>query len=76
MTVRTTVDVPQELHDTLRRRAEQTGKSIRALVIAAIEQVYGEPKKGAYVTGPLVTGPGRLGPSFPKDENPHTQVFS
>ena len=65
MTVRTTIDVPRELHDALRARAEQTGTSIRSLVIGAIE-----PKKGAYVTGPLVTGPGKLGPSFPQDENP------
>jgi hypothetical protein len=70
------VDVPQELHDTLRRRADQTGTSIRALVIVAIERAYGEPKKGAYVRGPLVTGRGKLGPSFPKDENPHDLVFS
>jgi hypothetical protein len=28
------------------------------------------------VTGPLVTGPGKLGPAFPEDENPHDLVFS
>jgi hypothetical protein len=76
MKVRTTVDIPGELHDKLRRRAEQTGNSIRSLVIVAIEQVYSEPKKGAYVTGPLVKTTGELGPDFPVDENPHDLVFS
>jgi hypothetical protein len=28
-----------------------------------------------YVTGPLVTGSGKLGPDFPDDENPHDLVF-
>lgn len=76
MQVRTTVDIPGELHDKLRRRAEQTGVSIRSLVIGAIEQVYREPKKGAYVTGPLVKATGKLGPACPIDENPHDLVFS
>jgi len=75
MAVRTTVDIPEPLHDRLRLRAERSGASIRALIIRAIEQVYTERKKGDYVTGPLVTGPGKLGPSFPKDENPHDLVF-
>lgn len=76
MAVRTTVDIPEPLHDRLRLRAERSGASIRALIIRAIEQVYSERKKGDYVTGPLVTAPGKLGPSFPKDENPHDLVFS
>lgn len=76
MQIRTTVDIPSELHDKLRRRAEGTGTSIRSLVIQAIEQVYAEPKKGAYVMGPLITGPRKLGPNFPVDENPHDLVFS
>jgi hypothetical protein len=76
MPIRTTIDVPEPLHERLRRRAEQSGTSIRALVIRAIEQVYSEGGKGSYVTGPLITGPGKLGPKFPKDENPHDLVFS
>ena len=76
MAVRTTVDIPEPLHDLLRDQAERSGVSIRALVIRAIEQTYSEGKKGIYVTGPLIAGPGRLGPSFPKDENPHDLVFS
>jgi len=76
MAVRTTIDIPEPLHDRLRHRAERSGTSIRALVIRAIEQVYREGGKGAHVTGPLITGPGKLGPNFPKDENPHDLVFS
>jgi 3-methyladenine DNA glycosylase Mpg len=76
MAVRTTVDIPEPLHDRLRVRAERSGSSIRALIIRAIEQVYSENKKGDYVTGALVTGPGKLGPAFPEDENPHDLVFS
>jgi len=76
MTIRTTVDIPGPLHDKLRHRAEQSGTSIRALVIRAIEQAYSVEKRGGYVTGPLVAGPGKLGPAFPEDENPHDLVFS
>jgi len=76
MAVRTTVDIPEPLHDRLRLRAERSGASIRSLIVRAIQQAYSEPKKGDYVTGPLVTGPGKLGPAFPEDENPHDLVFS
>lgn len=61
---------------SLRMRAERSGTSIRALIIRAIEQTYNEGKKTGYVTGPLITGPGQLGPDFPVDENPHDFVFS
>jgi hypothetical protein len=54
------VDIPDPLHDRLRQRAERSATSIRALVIRAIEQVYGESGKKSYVTGPLVAGPGKL----------------
>lgn len=76
MAVRTTVDIPEPLHDRLRQRAAQSGSSIRSLIVRAIEQAYSEPKRGACVTGSLVTGPGKLGPAFPRDENPHDFVFS
>jgi hypothetical protein len=76
MAVRTTVDIPEPLHDRLRERAERSGTSIRSLIVRAIEQVYVEPRRGEYVTGPLITRPGKLGPAFPENENPHDLVFS
>ncbi len=76
MAVRTTIDVPQHMHDKLRHRAQQSGTSIRALIVRAIEQTYRDRKSGPYVTGPLVRGRGKLGAAFPRDENPHDLVFS
>ena len=76
MAIRTTVDIPEPLHDVLRHRAAQSGTSMRALIIRALEETYTSRRKGAYVTGPFVKGKGKLGPAFPKDENPHDLVFS
>lgn len=76
MAVRTTVDIPAPLHELLRRRAEQSGTSIRALIVQAIEQAYGNHKRSRRVTGPLISRSGKRGPAFPTDENPHPFVFS
>ena len=76
MAIRTTVDIPEPLHDRLRRRAEDTGTSMRTLIVQAIEQTYPGPKKGRPVTGPLIRGTGKRGPLYPTDENPHDLVFS
>jgi hypothetical protein len=76
MAVRTTVDIPEHLHQILRERARRSNVSMRSLIIQALEQTYREKKKGRYVTGPLITGPFKRGPLYPKDENPHDLVFS
>ena len=76
MSVRTTVDIPESLHETLRHRAEASGSSIRSLIVRALEQVYTDSKKGKYMSGPPLRGSGKLGPEFPQDENPHDFVFS
>jgi hypothetical protein len=76
MAIRITIDIPERLHDRLRARAARSGVSIYSLMLQAIEQAYGEPGKGARLKGPLVTGRGKLGPAFPKDENPHDLVSS
>jgi hypothetical protein len=76
MAVRTTVDIPEPLHDRLRRRAESSGASIRSLIVSAVEQAYADSGKKEPVTGPLVRGRGKLGERFPEDENPHDLVFS
>jgi len=75
MAIRTTVDIPEPLHDRLRRRAENAGTSIRRLIVRALEQVYQDPGKGEPVTGPLVHLAGKRGPRFPLDENPHELIL-
>jgi hypothetical protein len=76
MAVRTTVDIPEPLHDRLRQRAERSGASIRSLIVRAIEETYAPPKKGRRVTGPLIPAKGKRGPRYPKDENPYDLIFS
>jgi hypothetical protein len=76
MAVRTTVDIPEHLHDTLSERAKALGTSIRALIIRAIEDAYRPPRTGKMVTGPFIKGPSNPGPEFPTDENPHDLAFS
>jgi hypothetical protein len=78
MAIRTTVDIPEPLHEALRHRATQSGTSMRALIIRALEQSYSTPSKGAYVTGPMIKRKrgAKLGPLFPTDENPHDLIFS
>jgi hypothetical protein len=76
MPVRTTIDIPEPLHDRLRDRAERSGASIRSLIVRAIEQTYPGSTKGRPVTGPLIRGGGKRGPQYPTDENPHDVVFS
>ena len=60
------------LPERLSLRAERSGASIHSLIVRAIEQVYTKHDRGEYVTGPLVTGPGNLGPAFPDDEDPQS----
>jgi hypothetical protein len=76
MPVRTTVDIPEPLHELLRHKAEESGTSIRSVIVRAIEQVYKEPGKRRKLTGPIIHGTGKFGPAFPGDENPHDLVFS
>jgi hypothetical protein len=75
MTIRTTIVIPEPLHEELRRRALETGTSMRRLIIQALEQTYAAPRKGKPVTRPLIRKAGRRGPRFPIDENPHDLVI-
>ncbi len=76
MAVRTTVDIPEPLHDRLRQRAEHTGVSVRSLILTAIELAYPGAAAGRPVTGPLVRRAGKRGRLYPADENPHELVLS
>jgi len=75
MAVRTTVDIPEPLHEALRRRAENTGTSVRSLIVRAIEQTYSPSREGKLVTGPFLRLSGKPGPRFPTDENPHDLIL-
>ena len=76
MAIRTTVDIPEPLHQSLRLKAEQSRTSIRALIVSAIEQTYGPGTKSRYVITPPVKTKRKLGPKLPAAENPHNLVFS
>ena len=76
MNIRTTVDIPAELHGRLRQQSEAAGVSVRSLIVRALEEIYSDAPKGRPVTGPLVRFEGTLGPAFPVDENPYDAVFS
>ena len=76
MPARTTIELPESLHERLRERSRSAGVPIRTLIVRAVEQTYAEPKKGTPVTGPMITGMGKLGPRFPVDENPHDLILS
>jgi UTP:GlnB (protein PII) uridylyltransferase len=78
MAIRTTVDIPEALHATLRHKAAQSGTSMRSLILQAIEERYSKKKSGAYVTEPPIKRKpgGKVGPLMPTDENPHDLVFS
>ncbi len=75
MAIRTTIDIPDPLHDLLTERAKTLGTSIRMLIIRAIEDAYQPARKGPMITEPFVDI-GQLGPEFPTDENPHELIFS
>jgi hypothetical protein len=75
MSVRTTVDIPDDLHAELRRRAAAEHTSIRSLVTSAIETKY-RLRPSRNVTGPLVGKKGKPGPGSPDRENPYDVLFA
>jgi len=76
MPARTTIELPESLHERLRERSRSAGVPIGTLIVRAVEQTYAEPKKGTPVTGPMIPGVGKRGPLYPVDENPHELIFS
>jgi hypothetical protein len=75
MAVRINLDIPEPLHEDLRRRAESSGTSIESLIVQALEETYPAKGRGRRVTGPVVKLGGKLGPRFPTAENPHDLIF-
>jgi hypothetical protein len=76
MPVRTTVDVPEPVYDALRNRAEQTGVSMRSLIVRALELTYIPEKVDARLIGPPVKGKGKLGPLGEGDVSVNDFLFS
>jgi hypothetical protein len=75
MSVRTTIDIPDDLHAELRRRAAAERTSIRALATSAIETKF-RPRPSRRVTGPLVGKKGKPAPGSPDRENPYDVLFA
>jgi hypothetical protein len=75
MSVRTTIDIPDDLYDTLRRRAAAERTSIRALITKAVETDL-RPRGSRRVTGPLVGKKGKPAPGSPDRENPYDILFA
>jgi hypothetical protein len=73
--VRITVYIPETLYRRLRGQAECSGASIRGLIVRALEEACASPENKRPVTGPLVSGSGKLGPLFPIDENPNELII-
>jgi len=75
MSVRTTIDIPDDLHAVLRRRAAAERTSIRSLITSAIESEY-RTNPSRRVTGPLVGKKGKPAAGSPDRENPYDILFA
>ena len=79
MAVRTTIGIPESVHEAIKRSADGEGVSVEELIILALERAFGgsdverlgtKPVKKGFVTGPPIVVKGQLGPRFPTDETP------
>ena len=75
MSVRTTIDIPDDLHAALRRRAAVERTSIRSLITGAIESRF-QPQPSRRVTAPLVGKKGKPATGSPDRENPYDILFA
>jgi len=75
MSVRTTIDISEELHAALRQRAAAEHTSIRSLITDAIRSEM-RPQASRRVTGPLVGKKGKAGKGSPDRENPYDVLFA
>lgn len=74
-TIRTSLDLPEELHRRLHEVARRRGCSARALILASLErEVAFESKTGGRVKMPLVAGPGE--PVNPTSDEIYDVLFS
>jgi hypothetical protein len=75
MSVRTTIDIPDDLHAALRQLAAAERTSIRSRITGAIESKL-RPRASRPVTGPLVGRKGKPAPGTPDRENPYDVLFA
>jgi hypothetical protein len=75
MSVRTTIDIPDEVHAALRQLAAAERTSIRSLINSAIESKL-RTRPSRPVTGPLVGKKGKIAPGSPDRENPYDVLFA
>jgi hypothetical protein len=75
MSVRTTIDIPDDLHAALRRRAAAEHTSIRSLINAAIESKL-RLRPSRQVTRPLMGKKGKPPAGSPDRENPYDILFA
>jgi hypothetical protein len=75
MSVRTTIDLPDDIYAALRQHAADERTSIRALITDAINSRF-RPMKSKPVMGPLVGKKGRPAPGSPDTENPYDILFA
>jgi hypothetical protein len=75
MSVRTTIDIPDDLHAVLRQHAAAQHTSIRSLITGAIESKF-RPRPSRRVTGPLVGKKGKPASGSPDRENPYDVLFA
>ena len=74
-TVRTSIDLPVDLHRRIHAAARRRGCSARALILASIErEVAFESAAKGRVTAPLVTGKGE--PVNPSHDEIYDVLFS
>ena len=76
MSIRTTIDIPDELYSTLRQRAAQDHVSIRSLVISSIEDKFQAKPRSVPMLRAPVQAKGPRGPLCPDTENPYDLIFS
>jgi len=75
MSVRTTIDIPDDLHAALRRRAAAERTSILSLITGAIESGF-ETRPSRRVASPLVGKKGKPAAGSPDRENPYDVLFA
>ena len=74
MAVRTTLEIPEALHERLRQQAEASGASVEEFILRRLEEDCGNSAGKELLTGPFLP-PGERGPLYPTDENPHDLIL-